>query len=152
MVLWLQPGETRAAHGAGIYTDNLAMARGLVESLTMHFPEFRGIPLAQLAYMDATCKRAFDGGRYHVDCRTSTTWIGLEWARILDRKQVVWPRFPAGPAVYDLTTLICPCEEGRIRVQGIPIEGEVRLAQTAEGTASSSAFLAFAETWVGPLD
>jgi len=32
------------------------------------------------------------------------------------------------------------------------MEGEVNLAQNAEGQFSSTAFLAFAETWIGPLN
>jgi len=70
----------------------------------------------------------------------------------LDRKQVIWPRFPAGKAAYDLTTVICPCRVGRIQINGEFITGEVQTAQSAEGLLASSAFLAFAETWVGPLD
>jgi hypothetical protein len=104
-----------------------------------------------LAYREATCQHTFDGDRYKVVCQAAETQIALEWGKILDRKQVVWPQFPAGPAAYDLTTTICPCKEAQIAVDGVALEGQVRLAQTAEGTMASSAFLAFAETWIGPL-
>lgn len=153
LILWLNPEmPTPEGYGPGaIFTDNLALAQGLVITLTQHFPEFRGVALAQLAYREATCHHSFDGERYQVDCQTAETRIVVAWSQILDRKQVLWPQFPAGPAAYDLTTVICPCGEGQIGLNGEWLAGEVQIAQTAEGTTGSSAFLAFAETWIGPL-
>jgi hypothetical protein len=75
----------------------------------------------------------------------------MEWVEILDRKQVIWQQFPAGQVAYDLTTVICPCRIGRVQINGSLIEGEVKVTQSAEGQFSSTAFLAFAETWIGPL-
>jgi len=51
-----------------------------------------------------------------------------------------------------LTTVICPCQAGHIQLNGKPVAGEVKTSKTANGRPSSTAFLAFAETWVGPLD
>ncbi|MGB8983847.1 MAG: hypothetical protein WCC12_18395 [Anaerolineales bacterium] len=133
-------------------TDNLDLAQTLVQDLTRYFSEFRDVPLKTLTYADAQCGHTFDGASYRVACETTEAKIEIEWAQILDRKQVIWPGFPAGEAVYDLTTVICPCRIGRIRINGKPIAGEVQTVQREDGTFASTAFLAFAETWIGPLD
>ena len=152
LILWLAPG-TATAKGisGGIFTDNLDLAQGLVNTLIQHFPEFQGIPLTQLNYHEAACEHTYDGNKYQVTCKTADTRMELEWSNILDRKQVLWGQFPAGPEMYDLTTVICPCGEGQVRLDGVLINGKVQTAQTKEGAPTSSAFLAFSETWIGPL-
>jgi len=44
-----------------------------------------------------------------------------------------------------VTSVICPCADGGIRVNGVAAAGEVH---QPEGDFRSSAFLAFAESWV----
>ena len=154
LILWLVDGATPATdigHG-GIFTDNLHMAQVLVKNLTRHFPEFQDVSIETLAYVDARCEHTFDGACYRVVSQTPEIEIEMEWSDVLDRKQIIWPRFPAGQAVYDLTTVICPCLVGRIQINGKQLEGEVKMAQTVDGKPSSTAFLAFAETWIGPLE
>jgi len=133
-------------------TDNLTLAQELVTRLTRHFPEFQEVSIEGLAYIDAHCEHTYDGARYHVMCQAPGRQVELEWSGILDRKQVIWPRFPAGDVAYDLTTVICPCQVGHIQLNGKQIEGEVKVIQTEDGKPSSTAFLAFAETWIGPLE
>lgn len=135
----------------GIYSDNLDLARVLVQNLAQHFREFRTVPLSDLVYVSAKCGHTFDGTTYRATCSTPDTNLELEWAEVLDRKQVIWPSFPAGKAAYDLTTIICPCKTARISINGTPLVGDVYRAQSANGQPSSSAFLAFAESWIGPL-
>jgi hypothetical protein len=132
-----------------IFTDHLTLARRLVEQLTQYFPEFQGVPVPDFSYCESQCGHTFDGQSYRVLCRASNLSIELEWTGLMDRKQFIWPRFPAGEASFDLTTVICPCQSARILVNGSPLAGEVKT--TAGGAPSSSAFLAFAETWIGPL-
>lgn len=155
LILWLPAGTTPATdigHGS-IFTDNLDLAQILVKDLTQHFPEFRNVPLEILVYVEnADCKHTYNGAYYRVVCQTSDTRVEMEWGEVLDRKQIIWPQFPAGKAVYDLTTVICPCRVGQIQINDKLIEGEVKIVQTADGLFSSTAFLAFAETWIGPLD
>lgn len=151
LVLWLGITPSPAVQG-GIFTDNLALAKVLVKNLTQHFPEFQGIPMETLAYVESRCEHTFDGTCYRVVCQTAEIKIEIEWAEILDRKQVIWQQFPAGEAAYDLTTVICPCRVGRLQINDTPVRGEVKVVQTASGAPASTAFLAFAETWIGPLD
>ena len=153
LVLWLKPEITtdKVAGRLSVFTDNLALAQGLVNSLTQYFTEFQGVQLAQLDYLNARCQHTFDGDRYHVVCQTDATQIEIVWGKILDRKQVIWSRFPAGSEEYDLTTVICPCDEGQVKIDDVLLDGKVQTTKSAEGVAMSSAFLAFAETWIGPL-
>jgi len=144
LVLWLKSGYS------GIFTDNLDLAQILVKRLTQHFPEFQDVPVETLAYVDAHCEHSYDGAHYRVVCQVPETQIEIEWAEVLDRKQIIWPNFPTGEDTHDLTTVICPCRVGRVQVNGEAIQGEVQTQQNAEGIFSSTAFLAFAETWVGP--
>lgn len=152
LVLWLGSVPSTAIGQGGIFTDNPNLAHRLVKDLTQHFPEFRDVPIEALAYMDARCEHTYDGACYRVVCQTAETKIEIEWAAVLDRNQVIWPQFPAGNAAYDLTTVICPCRSGRIQINDTLVTGEVKTAQTASGSPASTAFLAFAETWIGPLD
>lgn len=148
LVLWIAgSGEETSA----VYTDNPLLARRLVDDLTRHFPEFEGIPVADLPVVGAVSGHTFDGTAYRVECQTEAHRIELAWSGPLDRKQIVWPGFPAGQATFDLTTVICPCASAGLRVDGRPIDGEVRLGESRDGHPTSSAFLAFAETWIGPL-
>lgn len=154
LVLWLNPATTPVAeigHG-GIFTDNRNLAQVLVNNLTQHFPEFQDVPINTLSTIEAQCDHTFDSHRYQVKCQTPQIPIEIEWHKLLERKQVIWPRFPAGEAAYDLTTVICPCQMGQIQLNGKRIAGEARVTQAADGQFSSTAFLAFAETWIGPLE
>lgn len=148
LILWIAgSGEETSA----IYTDHPPLARRMVDDLTRHFPEFEGIPVADLPVVSGVCGHIFDGTTYRVECQSEAHWIELAWSGPLDRKQIVWPGFPAGQATFDLTTVICPCASAGLRVDGRPIIGEVRLGESRDGHPTSSAFLAFAETWIGPF-
>jgi hypothetical protein len=154
LILWLETGITPATdvgHGC-IFTDNLELAKVLVKNLTQYFPEFREVPIVSLAYTSAHCEHTYDGSCYRVICLSPEAQVEIQWAEVLDRKQVIWPQFPAGQAAFDLSTVICPCRIGDIQINGKLIGGEVKTVQTADGKFSSTAFLAFAETWVGPVD
>jgi hypothetical protein len=152
LVLWLDPRAVPDRHWrGGIFADNLPLARMLVENLTQHFPEFHGVPVTDLPYMTADCHHTSDGARsYTVQCASGAERLAVAWLDPLDHKQIRWPSFPAGPAAYDLTTVICPCRHATITINGHQIAGEVKTADR-DGWPSSSAFLAFAETWVGPV-
>ncbi len=152
LVLWLGAAHTKGMGQGGIYTDNLDLAHVLVKDLTQHFPEFQEVPVNALAFTDAHCEHTFDGTSYRVKCQTTEAKVEIEWTEILDRKQIIWPQFPVGKTVYDLTTVICPCQVGRIQINGKLMPGEAQTALTAGGSPASTAFLAFAETWIGPLD
>jgi len=154
LVLWLATDAiTMTNIGSGaIFTDNLALAQMLVDKLTKHFPEFENVPTKTLEYIHAHCEHTYKGDRYRVLCQTPDTSVEMKWGEVLDRKQVLWPRFPTGDTVYDLTTVICPCRVGLIQINSKTVNGEAKVVKNTDGLYSSTAFLAFAETWIGPLD
>ena len=151
LVLWLADTTTEIGHG-GIFTDNLELAHILVENLTQHFPEFEIVPVGTLPYIEASCGHTYDGERYQVKCNTDQLQLELAWMDLLDRKQIVWPGFPAGEESFDLTTVISPCRIGQIRLNNALINGEAQVVQGEDGHFLSTAFLAFSETWIGPFD
>ena len=151
LVLWLKD-ENNAIGNGGVFTDNLKLAEILVTKLTQYFPEFENVPVPSLQYMQAHCGHIYDGTSYRVTCPIPAAQVELEWSEPLDRKQILWLEFPAGEDTYDLSTVIRPCKTGGIQINDKGIKGEVKVTQNAEGIYSSSAFLAFAETWVGPVE
>lgn len=150
LILWLRDENTAIGHG-GIFTDNLKLAEILVKKLTQYFPEFENVPTLSLEFMQAHCAHTYDGTSYRVTSKMPAAQLELKWSEPLDRKQILWPGFPAGEEAYDLSTVIRPCKIGGIQINGKGMEGEVKVTKNADGIFSSSAFLAFAEAWVGPV-
>lgn len=136
---------------AGIYSDNQALARLLVETLTQYFPEFEGLDVLSLPFNEADIQQRQDEQQsYQVDCQSQRVDIQLSWSGMLDQRLVVWPNFPIRPQAYDLTTVICPCAQASVTLNGERLALHPQIS-SVNGLASSSAFLAFAESWVGPI-
>jgi hypothetical protein len=155
LVLWLDkndvPESTRTF--SGVFTDNQSLARTLMQTLTRYFPEFKDVPVDALEYHDAHCEHVFDGSRqYRVRCISGEHEIVVEWLDPSDRKAISWPGFPAGEQSFDLQNVICPCGSGTLKIDDRVVNGKVKTGTRADGTPSSSAFLAFAESWAGPLN
>jgi hypothetical protein len=90
-------------------------------------------------------------GNYTVNCQAETLRVVVEWADILDQKMFVIRKLPAGDNLFDLINVTCPCSCGSINVAGVSVPGEVQVTTEPNGEVSSTAFLAFAETWLGPF-
>lgn len=149
LIVWSEQLKVQGCPGA-IFADNMPLAHMLVETLTRHFPEFRAVPLETLGYVPAQCQQHWDGAQhYSVTASFADGEVTAAWAAPLDYKQLIWPQFPAGAQTYHLSTVICPCREASIALNGTAVDGEVQLSED-DGRPLSSAFLAFAESWVGP--
>jgi len=154
LVLWLAENSLPGSQFApsGIFSDNIPLARLLVNSLTRYFSEFRTFDVTSLTYVDAICHQTHNGaGNYTVNCQAETLRVVVEWAEPLDQKLISYPGFQAGNQIFDLITVSCPCRSGSISVAGVPVPGEIRVTTEPDGNVSSTAFLAFAETWLGPF-
>jgi hypothetical protein len=154
LVLWLAekalPGSQFSP--SGIFSDNIPLARLLVNSLTRYFSEFRTVDVTALPYIDAICRQTRNSaGGYTVNCQAETLRVVVEWAEPLDQKMIAIPKFPAGDNIFDLVTVSCPCRSGSISVAGVSVPGEILVTTEPGGDVSSTAFLAFAETWLGPF-
>lgn len=153
LVLWLaensMPGSPFSP--SGIFSDNIPLAKLLVNSLTRYFSEFRHFDVTALPYFEALCRQTHNGhDNYTVNCQAETLRVVVEWAEPLDQKFISYPGFQAGNQTFDLITVSCPCRSGSINVSGVPVFGEVQVNTEPDGDISSTAFLAFAETWLGP--
>jgi hypothetical protein len=154
LVMWLDEShfpESSLASG-GIFTDNIPLAHILIDTLTQHFPEFSDVPVAKLPYHEAQCGHTFnDTDRYVATCYSGENKIVVEWAGLLDHKSLSWPGFPTGDQSFDLQNVICPCNSGTLAINNQLLKGKVKTGKFADNSPSSSAFLAFAESWVGPI-
>ena len=154
ILVWVDPigSGLGAAAPHAIYSDNLPMARYIVATFNQHFPEYRGLGFGALEPLPARFFQESHSSSYHrAACHAGSRTIELTWREILDRKLLNVPGFPCGDQRFDLSTVLCPCGSATLVVDGQAIEGEVRAQRDGEAP-QSSAFLAFCETWVGPLD
>lgn len=150
LILWLDldaaglgQGELRA-----IYADNGPMARFITDTLNQHFGDFqnRGFPAVQPE--PARFFQESDSRRYHrVVCHSGDREVELVWRDVRDRQMLIGSDVVYGGHSFELATVICPCATATIAVDGSPVRGDVRLSER-EGRPQSSAFLAFAESWV----
>lgn len=153
ILIWADPDGSGLGEKAlhAIYADNLPMARYIVATFNQHFPEFRDFGFGALEPLPARFFQESQSGSYHrAVCHAEGRVVELVWSDPLDRKLLLWPDFACGEQSFDLSTVICPCGSASITVDGRRVAGEVQVV--GEGEASqSSAFLAFCETWVGPV-
>jgi hypothetical protein len=150
LMLWLD----RAAAGMGegtltaIYADNAALGRFLSDTLNQHFGDFRDKGFASVHPEPARFSQESDSRSYHrVAVYTEAHRIELVWRDVRDYQQVIATEMALGGRSFELATVICPCAEGTLTFDGATIPGEVRLSER-DGRPQSSAFLAFAESWV----
>jgi len=156
LVIWLD--ETIASEAiqlfpGGIFTDNISLARELVETLTQYFPEFSDVPIIALPYQEAYCEHTYDNGnRYSATCISERYKIVVEWIEPLDRRAISIPDFPIGNQFFELRNVISPCRSGTLTINNKQLPGEIQIGTRPDGSPSSTAFLAFAESWVGPIN
>jgi hypothetical protein len=149
LILWL---DLAACGGDGtrtaIYADNAAMARFVTDTLNQHFGDFQDKGFPAVTPEPARFFQESDSRRYHrVVAHTEAHQIELTWRDVRDYQQVIGSDTQLGGRSFELATVICPCAEASIVVDGVPVQGEVRLTER-DGRPQSSAFLAFAESWV----
>lgn len=147
LVMWADPDGTGLGDLAptGIYTDNPAMARLVWDHFNSHFDRLQGHGIEEVEPEAARFMQQADGLRLHrVSCSVCATSIELEWRDALEVLHTLTTT-TAGDSDWEVTSVICPCAAGGIRVNGVAATGEVH---QPEGDFRSSAFLAFAESWV----
>ncbi len=147
LVMWADPDRTGLGDAVpvGIFTDNPAMARMVWDNFNSHFDRLQGRGIEEAAPEAARFTQQADGLRLHrVSCSVGATTIQLEWRDAIDVFHTVTTT-TVGESDWEVTSVICPCADAGIRVNGVAATGEVH---QREGAFRSSAFLAFAESWV----
>src|SRR5690606_32973059 len=113
-----------------------------------HFERFQNRGFDTMETRHARFFQDSDSRWYHrVVCNTGYAVIELTWWDVLDYQMVKRDAWQLGDSTFDLATVICPCGSASIQVANVPVEGEVRTSTDGD-KPSSSAFLAFSETWV----
>jgi hypothetical protein len=150
LILWLDRAAAGVGDGtlAAIYADNAAMARSINDTLNQHFGDFQNKGFASVQPEAARFFQESDSRRYHrVVAHAAEHSIELVWRDVRDYQQMIVSEMAVGGRSFELATVICPCAEGAITIDGKPVQGEVRLTER-DGRPQSSAFLAFGESWV----
>lgn len=156
LILWLDRGAAGGGEGsrAAIYADNAPMARFVTDTLNQHFGDFQDKGFPSVTPEPARFVQESDSRTYHrVTVHTDAHRIELLWRDVRDYQQVIASAMELGGRSFELATVICPCAEASIVLDGAPVQGVVRLTER-DGRPQSSAFLAFAESWVenGPAE
>lgn len=143
LVLWTDDDATGLGDGApvGIYTDNPALGQYVWTHFYRDYDLIHGRGVDDIPPRTAQfTERADSSGGRRIVCTAGTTTIQLEWRDVLDVVHVT--TWPTG---FEVSVVAAPCASGTITVDGRPATGEVH---HPEGWFKSSAFLAFAETWI----
>ena len=133
-------------------TDNEPLARWLVQEFVAHFGAFRGVTaLETMAY------RPLQGVATSGDQRAShVEWVkgdGVEatlaWEGLGQPFMVDLPVDRSATGRHEMFSLFVESERVNARVNGRPLRGRP-FPRDFAGRRSSTAFLAFSETWVRP--
>jgi hypothetical protein len=150
-VVLMDPGGAGSAERPNLcVTDNEPLARYLVEHFVANFGSFRGNPnLGRLAYRPAAVWRS--------EGDTRSAWreivqgpgldLTLEWADLGETFLCAVPAAQTPTARHDLYTVFVTARRAGITLNGIAGRGQP-VPRDSFGRASTTAFLAFSETWV----
>ncbi len=147
LMIWIDPEAPGLSDfpSPSIYADNAALARMLNRDLNQHFPAFRDRGFTDLEPQQARFSQQANGKKQHrIVCWTATSTIEIIWTDVADAFQKMNVS-TLGGRDWRVGNVICPCAGGSITVDGTLVAGEIR---RSDALNSSSAFLAFAESWV----
>lgn len=150
LLIWVDRGASGLGELAphAIHADNPGVARLVTERFTRHFDNFKDLGFGGMEPAYARFFQDSDSRWYHrVVCNTGSQVIELLWWDVADYQMVNRQGRELGGTTWDLATVICPCRSASIKVSNQSVNGEVRFSADGE-RPSSSAFLAFSETWV----
>lgn len=143
LVIWADPVATGldALAPVGIFTDNPELGRFVWANFYNDYAPIRNRGVEEAPLRVAHFTELSAGKHLHrISCVAGSTMIELEWRDVIDVFHVV-----THPTGYEVSVVAAPCAAGTIRVDGIPAAGDIH---QPEGWFGSSAFLAFAETWI----
>ena len=144
--------KSELTEGVRIYADNIALARWLQEEIeSLLFPEFAD---QSIQVIDAEFRRKGDTYTYWTE--TVETHDGgeddvitLTWHDFLEPFMLTVPAGVTPGRPHGVYSCFIPARAGRITVNGEDAPGEVSLEPRGD-RQSSSACLAWSETWVRP--
>jgi hypothetical protein len=136
----------------GIYTDNDTLGAWLRDNFVAYFGAFKGNPLVATMPLkslegvrrggDAVCE-------YAENLSAGDHKIKLVWAGLSAPYMVQLPTDRSATGVHEMFSLFLDAREGYVEVDGERARGQAA-PRDYHGRKSSTAFLAFSETWVRP--
>jgi hypothetical protein len=133
-------------------TDNEPLARWLVQEFVAHFGAFRGAPaLASMRYVPLTGVAASGDHRagYMEWVKGEDVEASLSWEGLGDPFMVELPADRSATGRHEMFSLFVEAEQVTATVNGRSLRGRP-FPRDFAGRRSSTAFLAFSETWVRP--
>lgn len=133
-------------------TDNEPLARWLIDGFARHFGQFADCPaLDALEFKTLIETTTFGNGHTHHGERVRADGIDvrLEWQDLGAPFLVDMPAAKSATGRHDMFSLFIDAGRAGAWVNSRPLKGVVR-PREFHGRPSSTAFLAFSETWVRP--
>ena len=132
------------------YTDNEPLARYLKDNFVSHFMVFRGIAaMSNLRYEKGKDFMASGDARttYTERFKTDRGEVTLTWEPLGDVFMVEFAKEKSATGQHEMFSLFVNASGVRVSINGQGVAGRPHPRDMA-GKASSTAFLAFSETWV----
>jgi hypothetical protein len=132
------------------YTDNEPLARYLKENFVSHFMVFRGIAaMSNFRYEKGRDFVASGDARatYTERFKTDRGEVSLTWEPLGDVFMVEFPKEKSATGQHEMFSLFVNASGVRASINGQGVAGRP-MPRDMAGKASSTAFLAFSETWV----
>ena len=131
-----------------VYSDNIALARWLQETIeSFLFPEFAD---QTLPVVDAVFNRSGDGRSFWTEnVESDEDSIALTWHDFMEPYMLVNPAGGETNRPLGVYSCFIPARKAQLTVNGIVAQGQVDEAMRGD-RPSSSACLAWSETWVKP--
>ena len=150
LYVWLARDAGGPWSGPAAFTDNPKLPRFLAQRIVSHLPEFAGMSLEDSPVESARFERIDDlGVGYSVVATVGEHRVVAEWRDPRDRRVIHVRGFTMGPDRMDLTTLMVPCGQARLTIDGWRADGLVRTA-AGDDHAQSSAYVAVGTAWTAP--
>jgi hypothetical protein len=150
-VIMLDPDGVRGGQNA-CYTDNPALARYLIDEFVVNFGAYRGNPRVPTLALVATDKWWHEGDHH-------STWterivgsdvdITLRWSGLQTPFFVEYDTAHSATGRHEMFSLFVPASRAEVIVNGETATGSP-IPRDVGGRSSSTAFLAFSETWIRP--
>jgi hypothetical protein len=132
-------------------TDNEPLAAYLRDGFVAHFGAFKGTSGL------SSCRtvpgwdflRAGDGRTSHVEWfRSAVGQVSLAWKDLGDVFMVEMPREKSATGKHEMFSLFVDARSVEVSINGKGVQGKAFVREFAGKKDSSTAFLAFSETWV----
>jgi hypothetical protein len=152
-VLFLDPHGEGKSPGKQNFcaTDNLPLAGYLKDSFLSHFAMFRGVPAISNFRFEKGSEFIPSGDAkttYTERFRSETGEVALTWEPLSDSFMVEMPKDKSATGQHEMFSVFVPASGARVSINGRSVASGRPFPRDVAGKTSSTAFLAFSETWV----